>query len=385
MVHREFWEQALLRQWKQRSIVWLSGVRRAGKTTLARAIPGVEYFDCELPSVRQALADPELFFSAHRRRRIVLDEVHRLPRPSEVLKIAADHFADVRIVATGSSILGASTAFRDTLVGRKTTLWLTPMISDDVAAFGGSLESRMLRGGLPPFFLEQSASPSLYQEWIDGFFAKDILQLFRLERHASFLRFLELVFLQSGGIFEAVKLAKLCEISHTTVRHYLNILAATHVAHILRPFSSRRKSEIISAPKVYGFDTGFLCYFRGIRTLRPDDAGICWEHIVLNEIHARLQTRAVHYWRDKRGHEVDVVLVPRGGHPLAIECKWQTHEDFGPRSGLAVFLRQYPLASACIVTPHVPTPHNVRIGAHAVPVLDLAGLAARLDPQQAWM
>jgi predicted AAA+ superfamily ATPase len=30
-------------------------------------------------------------------------------------------------------------------------------------------------------------------------------------------------------------------------------------------------------------------------------------------IMANLQTRDVHYWRDKRGHEVDFVLTPRQG------------------------------------------------------------------------
>jgi hypothetical protein len=31
------------------------------------------------------------------------------------------------------------------------------------------------------------------------------------------------------------------------------------VALALRPFSSLRSNEIIAAPKVYGFDTGFVC------------------------------------------------------------------------------------------------------------------------------
>ena len=35
--------------WKERSVIWLSGVRRAGKTVLCQSLPDVEYFDCELP------------------------------------------------------------------------------------------------------------------------------------------------------------------------------------------------------------------------------------------------------------------------------------------------------------------------------------------------
>jgi hypothetical protein len=44
---------------------------------------------------------------------VVLDEIHRLTNPSEVLKIAADHFPKVRVVATGSSTLAARRKFKD--------------------------------------------------------------------------------------------------------------------------------------------------------------------------------------------------------------------------------------------------------------------------------
>jgi len=55
----------------------------------------------------------------------VLDEIHRLPNPSEMLKIAADHYPRTRVIATGSSTMGASTKFRETLAGRTRDLWLT--------------------------------------------------------------------------------------------------------------------------------------------------------------------------------------------------------------------------------------------------------------------
>src|SRR5256886_3158391 len=45
--------------------------------------------------------------------------------------------------------------------------------------------------------------------------------------------------------------------------------------------------------------------------LREEDLGALWEHFVLNEIMARLQSREVFYWRDKRGHEIDFVLASR--------------------------------------------------------------------------
>ena len=325
--------------WKRRSIVWLSGVRRVGKTFLSQSLREIEFFDCELPRVRHMMDDLEGFLKSLRGRRIVLDEIHRLERPSEILKIAADHYPNIRVLATGSSTLGASAKFRDTLAGRKAELWLTPMISEDLGDFNRpDLKHRLLRGGLPPFFLAEKLPEHDFQEWMDAYWAKDIQELFRLERRHSFQKFAELLLAQSGGIFEATKFARPCEVSRTTIFNYLAVLEATFVVHIVRPYSSHRPTEIIAAPKVYGFDTGFICYHKGWHQLRGDDLGSLWEHFVLNEMQAHLQSREIRYWRDKRGHEVDFVVAERQA-PLAIECKWSA-SDFDP-SNLQAFRRRY--------------------------------------------
>ena len=72
------------------------GVRRVGKSVLSQSLSDVRYYDCELPRVRRLVEDPQAFLEAHEGARIVLDEVHRLANPAEVLKIAADHFSDVQ-------------------------------------------------------------------------------------------------------------------------------------------------------------------------------------------------------------------------------------------------------------------------------------------------
>jgi predicted AAA+ superfamily ATPase len=350
MVRRQFWLRLIEERWRRRSVLWLRGVRRAGKTTLVQSLPDLESFDCELPSVRRALEDPEAFLRGVSGKRVALDEIHRLPNPSEFLKIAADHFPSVRVLATGSSTLGASHRFRDTLAGRKAEVWLTPMIEADLADFGEpDLSRRFLHGGLPPFFLAPEPPERDFQEWMDAFWAKDIQELFRLERRASFQRFFELLMTQSGGIFEATKFAAPCEVSRTTITNYLAVLEATSAALVLRPFSTRRSNEIIAAPKVYGFDTGFVCAHRGWSQLRPDDMGRLWEHYVLNELTAHLQSANLRYWRNKQGHEVDFLWIPRGRSPFAIECKWSVR-DFDP-SNLLVFARAYPKTKLLVTSP----------------------------------
>ena len=168
------------------------------------------------------------------------------------------------------------------------------------------------------------------------------------------MKFAEMLFAQSGGIFEANRFARPCEVSRTTISNYLSIIEATFVVHIIRPYSTHRSTEIISAPKVYAFDTGFVCHYRGWSELRHEDKGYLWEHFVLNEIQANLQTRRVLYWRDKRGHEVDFVLPIRQDVPIAVECKW-SQAEFDAKNIIS-FRRQYPGGENFVVATDIDHP-----------------------------
>ena len=377
---RTFWLELLEKEW-QRPILWVAGVRRVGKTCLCKSIKGIDYFDCELPRVRRLMEDPQGFLDDITGRHIVLDEIHRLDNPSELLKIAADHYPHLKIIATGSSTLGASARFRDTLAGRKSDLLMTPMTISDLADFGRpDLRHRLLRGSLPPFFLEDNPPERWYQEWLDAFWAKDIQELFRLERRHSFQKFLELLMTQSGGIFEASRFARPCEVSRTTISNYLAVLEATFVVSVLRPFTTHRPAEIVAAPKVYAFDTGFVCYFKGWHELRSDDLGILWEHLVLNEIQAQLQTRRIHYWRNKRGNEVDFVLAGREKKPIAIECKWSA-SNFDP-VGMQAFRRHYEIGENYVVVNDVDRPVRRSFGNIKVTLTNIPGLIKAVRASQ---
>lgn len=92
----------------------------------------------------------------------------------------------------------------------------------DLGDFGRTdLRHRLSRGGLPPFFLAGDFPEREFAEWVDAYWARDIQELFRLERRVAFLRLLELLVVQSGGMFEASAFAGPCEISRATVSTYV--------------------------------------------------------------------------------------------------------------------------------------------------------------------
>ncbi len=359
MVERPLWKQRVVATWEHVPVVWLTGVRRAGKTVLARSLGDVEFVNCDLPGSVERLRDPESFFRSVKLPRVVLDEVHQLPDPSRVLKIAADVFPKLQVLATGSSTLAATQKFRDSLTGRKRSVHLTPVLFEELEAFGvRDIGERLLRGGLPPALLAKTHSPEFYAEWMDSYFSRDVQELFRLGKRAEFLRLLELVFRQSGGLVEIASLAKHAGISRPTVMNWLEVFQVTHTVCLLRPFAGGGRRELLAQPKLYAFDTGFVCHARGWESLRNEDRGSLWEHLVLDTL-LSIPVARLHFWRDKQQREVDFV-VPAGRDAVdTIECKWNA--DAFETRGLAAFRANYTRGRNFVVSPQVEKTYRRRM------------------------
>ncbi len=374
MISRPFWLGRIEECCRKAPIVWLSGVRRSGKTTLCRELGDTEFLNCDLPSSHRLLADPEAFFRSLARPRLVLDEVHQLADPSRLLKIGADAFPDLKILATGSSTLAATKKFRDSLTGRKRNLHLVPVRHDELPAFGiPDLRHRLLRGGLPQPLLAAEYDAGFYAEWLDSYFARDVQELFRVEKRGGFLKLVESVLRLSGGQMEASRLCGLCGLSRPTVQTYLEVMELTHVAAFIRPYSGGGKRELVRQPKVYGFDTGFVAFARGWTQLRPEDCGLLWEHIVLERLLSDPAEREVMYWRDKDQHEIDFVLPAGRGVVDAIECKWDA-DRFDPKN-LRVFRALHPEGKNIVLATNVTTPFTREAGGLSVTFTRLDGLA----------
>lgn len=351
-VPRPFWRARLDEAWAKAPIVWLAGVRRVGKTTLSRSLPDAIHLNCDLPSVAERLAEPERFFRTANRGTVVLDEIHQLADPSRLLKIAADEFPRLRILATGSSTLAATGKFRDALTGRKRVVHLVPVLTGELEAFGiADLGRRLLHGGLPSALLHPSHQPDFYGEWLDSYFARDVQELFSVSKRTAFLALVHSILRQSGGLIDVSKLAAGAGLSRPTVMSYLEVLEVTQVATSLRPYHGGAPSELTHQPKVYGFDTGFVAFCRGWNELRSSDCGLLWEHLVLETLQAQVlpRGRRVHYWRDKQQREVDFIVPAGRDAAHAIECRWSV-SGFETR-GLLAFRALHPRGRNFLVVP----------------------------------
>jgi len=362
MYPRPFWLKRIEQAWTEVPIAWLCGVRRCGKTTLAESLgqDRVLYINCDLPTVEDRVRDPQVFFQSCTRPVVVFDEVHQLRDPTRLLKIGADVFPRLKILATGSSTLAASKKFRDTLTGRKRAVHLVPVLWDELATFGVPLQQRLFHGGLPPALLADSKEVAFYREWMDSFFARDIQRLFGFRDVNRFNALFEYLLRQSSGQLEVTKTAAALGVTRPTVESHLRALEVTHAVTLVRPFHGGGQNEIVKMPKVYAFDTGFVSFARGWDPPRHEDFGSLWEHLVLEHLQAHFPDTPVRYWRDKAGHEVDFVLPHRRDEVDAIECKWDP--DTLDRTAMQVFRTYYPKGRNYLVTPSGDPAYTRRYG-----------------------
>lgn len=355
MIERKYWLQKIEQTWKKCSIVWLAGVRRVGKTTLAQMLSpqAAQYFNCDLPSVQRELNDTENFLaSLSKGATVIFDEVHLLSDPSALLKIAADVRPDLRVLATGSSTLAATKKFRDSLTGRKRTIHLTPVLwTECVSTFNiQNLDRRLLHGGLPQALLSSEKDPEFFSEWIDSLYARDIQELFSIRNRVGFLTLLRLLLRQSGGQLDFTKLASLTELSRPTVKSYVEALQIACVVHLVSPLSrSSSKREILSRPKCYSFDTGFVMHEKGWDTIRSEDRGILWEHLIYDSLLSQFRQEQIRYWKDKSKRELDFVVQIAENEFHAIECKVDP-DSFSSKS-LTEFRARYPSGRNFVVSP----------------------------------
>lgn len=361
MIKRPFWIKKIEQGWLQRPIVWLSGVRRVGKTTIANMFSDAKYLNCDLPSVARRLEDPETFYGSLNNESIVIfDEIHRLADPSSLLKIGADVFPDLKILATGSSTLAATKKFRDSLTGRKFSIYLTPVLWNECVTHFEikDLDKRLLHGGLPETLLSKKKEPSFFSEWIDSFYARDIQELFSVRNRTGFIQLLYLLLRQSAGLIDFTQLAKLSGLSRPTVKAHVEAMTIAHAVFLLPPFHGGGRREITRKPKCYAFDTGFVSFIKGWDSIREDDRGLLWEHLVLDTLRTIEHENNLFFWRDKSGREIDFVIKKDRHNVDAFECKVNP-ANFSLKT-LKVFRETYPHGRNICISPNISESYRIR-------------------------
>ena len=145
---------------------------------------------------------------------------------------------------------------------------------------------------------------------------------------SDFKKLLSLLAARSGQLLNISSLINDCGIEHKTALSWLSVLEASYIIFLLPPYYKNYNKRIIKSPKVYFYDTGILCSLLNISSSRQLNThylkGEIFETFIISEIikqrYNNAQKENVYFWRDKTGHEIDL-LVDHKDKVLSIEIK----------------------------------------------------------------
>jgi predicted AAA+ superfamily ATPase len=121
-------------------------------------------------------------------------------------------------------------------------------------------------------------------------------------------------------------LGKSLEVSHTTIKTYLDVLTDFYMVRQVQPWSGNTRKRLIKSPKIYIRDTGILHNLLNISDfdslLGHPVVGASWEGFVAENIIADLSDKWQYsYYRTTTQTEIDLVLEGPGNQVWAVEIK----------------------------------------------------------------
>lgn len=311
-------------------VVAIVGARQTGKTTLAAALAqslggAVQRFDLEDPRDDTRLASPMLALE-DLRGLVVIDEIQRRPDLFPVLRVLADRpGVPARFLILGSAAPELMKNCAESLAGRVAYHELPGF---DLTEFA-DIDTLWRRGGFPRSCLagNEAASQRWRREFIRAYLERDIPALgFRLAP-TTLRRFWGMLAHYSGQIWNGAELARAFGVTEPTVRHYLDILAATYMVRILQPWHENLGKRQVKAPKIYLADSGILHSLLDIGAgsealLGHPRVGASWEGFAVQQIVHALGAdwQDCYHWRLHTGAELDL-LVNHDGRRLGFEIK----------------------------------------------------------------
>ncbi|MBM3296212.1 MAG: ATP-binding protein [Candidatus Aminicenantes bacterium] len=338
-----------------RQMLFITGPRQAGKTTLARhmlaaAGSGSLYYNWDLREIRDKYKiDPSFFESAMRevksRRRlpwICFDEVHKMPSWKNLLKGVFDKFEDeCRFIVTGSARLEWMRRAGDSLAGRYFLYHLNPLMLAETAgrahlepAAGESaqkfierkLESRRPEQALLEQLIRFSGFPeplikadmAFYHRWqremVDTLTREDVRDLTRILAVEHVATLMQLLPERVGSPLSLNSVKEDVEISYTAVRNAVRAMELTYALFLIPPYSRNIARAVKKEKKCYFYDWGrcrdLAKRFENYVALGLKSSVELWHDKGIADF-------AMNYVRTKDGKETDF-LISRDGKPWCL-------------------------------------------------------------------
>ena len=398
--HREA-EAALLSLMRQFKVVLVTGARQVGKTTmLQHLLPGdFRYVTLDDPRAGVlAREDPALFFDANRLP-VAVDEVQRVPGLFQQVKFLVDQSPEMgRVVLTGSQTFHLMRGVSESLAGRVAVLEMTGMSLRELTGCGGrgpyvpsevgddgrcespenlDLWATIHRGSMPRLMDPSVSWDAFYTGYVRTYLERDVRDLITVKDEASFYHFLVSCAARTGRLVNHSDLARDAGVDTKTAQSWLSVLQASGVVRLLRPFWSNATKRLTKTPKLYFTDTGLACHLLGWsspETLRRGAmAGHVFETFVVGEVvksylNAGGDARNVHFYRDARQREIDLIIQEgRVLHPVEIKTSATVTREAAAGFSVLNDVGDYDVGAGAIIC-QTREPYPVTATVNAVPV-----------------
>lgn len=343
-------------------IVYLTGPRQAGKTTLTKIIAqngGFEYISFDNQTILQsAQNDPIGFINSLHDKKVVLDEFQYIPELIPAIKHASDNLPSNvkgKFLLTGSADIFRSGKTQEALPGHMARLELYPLsLSEKYEAdyniidllcnehFNSNnltlltradLANLILAGGYPEV---QDKSPRAKQIWYKSYIEGRLFKDFETLYHAKgdYRSKLEALIPYLAGI--SGNLLKYSNISNglgeddKLVKAYIEVLELMFIIKRVPAYlKNKAKRQAITMPKLQTIDTGLACSLLGIKNeeqlLNSSHYGGLLENLIYMELlkqngWSEEKIELLHF-RDKYQNEVDIVLERDNHQIIGVEVK----------------------------------------------------------------
>ena len=344
-------------------ILYLTGPRQAGKTTLARKIAndlGMHYVSLDEQTVlASAQSDPHGFIDSFAGKPVVLDEFQYAPELITAIKLVSDQLQPYergRFFLTGSADIFSSAKTQEALPGHIAKIELYPLSITEIV--GGNfnlidflladslyvpdnlpilsreqLAQKLINGGYPELQSKSFRARQIwFQSYIQGRLFKDFESIYNAkgDYHTKLKALIPYLAGLSGNLLKYASIANDLAQNDKVVKSYIEALEWMFIVKRVYPFvKNRAKRQTIGMPKLHAVDTGLACYLLGLKKpqqlLTSEFYGGLLESFVVMECFKLMawaeETVNIYHFRDGKKNEVDIILEQADGHLIGIEVK----------------------------------------------------------------
>ncbi|XOV85074.1 MAG: ATP-binding protein [bacterium] len=357
-------------------IVYVTGPRQAGKTTLARNIAidlGMRYLSLDDQATLSAAEnDPHGLIRSLGEESVVLDEFQYAPALIPAIKEASDSLkpgAKGKFLLTGSADIFRSAKVQEALPGHMARIELLPLsiteqqnqeinivdylIAGDFASVDVPFIAReeiaalILRGGYPEVQSQSRRARDIwFDSYIEGRLYKDFESLYsaRGDYHSKVQALALYLAGLSGNLVKYANVGNDLDLDDRTTKTYIEILELMFILRRVPAYLKNRAKRLATRmPKLHLLDTGLACHLLRIsdpqQLLASHHYGNMLESLIYGEFckHApwAQENVALYHYRDKRQFEVDLVLEHSQSRIIGIEVKASATVSLEDLRGLA--------------------------------------------------